>query len=270
MQVFQKLPIVLVGVAVLIGGCGDGALEVRHGDEFDADADAGAVDDANGVEPSNDTGVVEDTGDVEDAGVVEDTGADDAGSDNDDNGEEPPPCEIGEFECQGDAGYRVCVDDGDDSARWDDETCSGDQLCADAADSLDEICQTCPDDQFAPDNHTSPNAPSLSAGDSYSGLRLCEEPHGQNFFYLGETDSIEVQLEWEEHGDSLRMDVWIAEGSGVSWEGRDWYALASHGSFEAETAESFSGTEHIYVRVYYPDEYSPPSSGVSYEISRSN
>ncbi len=263
---FRKILISSFVAALVATGCNEGALEIHHGDGFDPDV--GVPDDTNGVDPPDDTGTPsEDTGGVDDTGTGEDTGTDE---DTGDNGGDPPPppCDIGDFECQGDSNYRVCVDDGAGSAQWDDESCSGGQLCAHAANDLGEICQTCPESDLAPNKHTSPNAPTLSAGDSFSNLRLCEEPNGQNFFYLGQTDSFTVNLEWEDHADALRIDSWVADSSGVDWDGRDWYSLGSHGSYDGEISESLSSTRHVYVRVYYSN--GGPSSGVPYSISRSN
>lgn len=241
-------------VIAFAGGCDDGALEVRNGDR-----DVGLADDAGHIDTADSENGVEDVG-------PGDTGTDDANGGNDTS--PPPECETGEFECLDDTTFRVCIDDGAGSAEWSEESCSGGELCADAADHIDDICQTCPDDEFAPHNHSSPDAPTLSAGDAFSNLRLCEEPDGQNFFYLEEIDSFDVLLEWDDEADALSMDVWVADDAGVTWEGRDWYSMASENSFQAHASEDLSASRHVYIRVFFRD--GAPASGVPYTISRSN
>lgn len=128
----------------------------------------------------------------------------------------------------------------------------------------------CVDDQFAPDNFNDTGAASLNPGDSYD-LILCDNEidgvTSHNFFYLGQTTQIDVQLTWDEADGPLGLDFWSAPTD--QGGDRTYHADGGTDPSSLSFSQSLDSATHIYARVFFRTD-NMPEFGAPYTISRAN
>lgn len=148
------------------------------------------------------------------------------------------------------------------------EVCNGlDNNCDGVVDSGD-VCNRCLDDDFGPENHSYDGAPELAVGGEFNDLILCDNeaaPASRNWFYLGETDNIHLQLDWEAGEGPLGLEIRIVPDFGFPQEFDD----AGEGSPPLTYQKSLDEIEEAYAVVYFRTD-DKPVTGTPYDLTRPN